>query len=90
MLTAIILGIIAGLICIYHLSFQVMPGVWGSDLMWVIIANRITIGFVVAIVGVYTIHPIFGFRVPSYLRGAIFGIIISLELAMGVFIDPIS
>lgn len=58
--------------------------------MWTIIANRITLAFVVAIGGVYIVHPIFGFKCPAFLRGAVFGLIISIELAVGVFIDPLS
>jgi hypothetical protein len=47
-----------------------------------------TIGGVVAIVGAYTRHPVFGFPTPSYLRGAVFGAIISIQLAVGVFMSP--
>lgn len=51
-------------------------------MMWLIIVNRMTIGLVVGLVGVYTKHPIFGFPTPPILRGAIFGAIISLSLAL--------
>ncbi|OIP55164.1 hypothetical protein AUK10_00020 [Candidatus Gracilibacteria bacterium CG2_30_37_12] len=89
-LVAIILGCFAAAITVYYLSFQIMPDVWESDLMWVIIANRITLAFVVAIGGVYMRHPIFGFKCPAFLRGAVFGFLISIELAIGAFIDPLS
>lgn len=56
--------------------------------MWILIVNRITIGLVVGVVGVYTLHPVFGFPTPPYLRGAVFGALISVQLAIGVFIAP--
>ncbi len=89
-IVAMILGVITAGITLYYLSFQIMPHIFGSDLMWTIIANRITLAFVVAIGGVYMVHPIFGFKCPAFLRGAVFGLIISIELAVGVFIDPLS
>ena len=89
-IVAMVLGCFAAVITLYYLSFQIMPDILGSDLMWTIIANRITLAFVVAIGGVYMRHPIFGFKCPAFLRGAIFGFIISIELAVGVFIDPVS
>lgn len=58
--------------------------------MWVLIANRMTIGLVVGVVGVFTKHPIFGFRTPPYLRGAMFGALVSIQLGAGVFLSPVA
>lgn len=58
--------------------------------MWIIIVNRMTIGLVVGIAGVFTRHPMFGFRTPPYLRGAVFGAVVSIGLAIGTFITPAS
>ena len=48
-----------------------------------LIANRTAIGFVVGLMGFLTVHPLFGFPLPSFFRGFMTGIFISLTLAIG-------
>ena len=59
---------------------------WSNPMMWTIVINRLVLGFVVAIAGFITIHPCFKFKVPVVLRGAKFGVLISLLMATGVFL----
>ena len=76
-----------GIFCTYLASTST-PEIWWTAMMWLIIVNRMTIGLVIGLVGVYTKHPIFGFPTPPILRGAIFGAIISLSLAIWIFTIP--
>ena len=84
---AVWLWLIFGILCTYLASMS-NPWIWWTAMMWLIIVNRITIWLVVGLVGVYTKHPIFGFPTPPILRGAIFGAIISLSLAIWIFTVP--
>lgn len=56
--------------------------------MWTIVTNRFAIGLIVGFAGAYTTHPVFGFRLPPYLRGFCLGVFISLSLAAGAMITP--
>ena len=67
-LIALPLGIVAGVICTW-LASSSTPDIWGTALMWTIIANRWTIGLIVGFAGAYTRHPVFDFPIPPYLRG---------------------
>lgn len=88
-LTSVGLGILAGLLCV-SIAQNTNPDIWGSALMWIIIANRFSIGAVVSLAGVYDRNPAFGFRMYPCLRGAFIGACISLQLAIGVFLAPVS
>lgn len=81
------LGLVFWLLCTYLASSN-NPGIWGTPLMWTLIANRVTIGFVIAIIGVFTHHPCFGFRLYPILRGALWWAIISVQLAIGIYMTP--
>ncbi|HID92346.1 TPA: hypothetical protein EYG96_02485 [Candidatus Gracilibacteria bacterium] len=87
-----ILGALFGLLCFYgftnnpHLDSSVqIYATWSFSnlIMWDLIANRSAIGFVVGLMGFITIHPLFGFKLPSFLRGFVIGSFISLTLAIG-------
>lgn len=56
--------------------------------MWTIISNRWTIGLVVGFAGAYTRHPVLDFPIPSYFRGFILGMAVSLSLAAGAMMSP--
>ncbi len=86
-LIALPLGIVAGLVCTF-LASSSTPDIWGTALMWTIIANRFVIGLVVGFAGAYTRHPVFNFPIPSYFRGFCLGVFVSLSLAAGVMMDP--
>lgn len=53
---------------------------WQSLTFWAVVSNRILLGLVVAMAGTYRFHPIFGFRFPSFLRGIMIGIFVSIPL----------
>ncbi|MBT4277152.1 hypothetical protein HOD96_00170 [Candidatus Falkowbacteria bacterium] len=91
------LGIIFGLLCFAGFSsnsnmpaemvkYQVWS--WSNMMMWSTIANRFTIGVVVAIAGFITKHPMLDLRIPAYIRGAKVGLLISLPLALGALMGP--
>ena len=89
LLVSVILGILFGLLCV-QLASGTNPDIRGTSSMRNILFNRFLIGMVVALVGIYTIHPILGFKCYA-LRGIFFGAIISLDIAIGVYtssIDP--
>ncbi len=78
------LGLAAGLLCISFVAKE-MPEIWDlkNPLFWTIVINRIVLGILVGIAGFMTIHPIFKFRCYPFLRGAVFGALISLDMAFG-------
>ncbi len=82
------LGLGAGLLCISFAAKE-MPEIWDfkNPLFWTIVINRIVLGIVVGLAGFMTIHPIFKFKCFSFLRGAVFGALISLDMAFGGLID---
>ena len=94
-----ILGILFGCLC--FIGFASNPDVpadmlkytnwsWNNPMMWLIIVNRFTLGFVVGLAGFVTTHPIFGFRMHPLFRGAALGILVSLSLSIGAMMgqDP--
>lgn len=88
-LTAIPLGIVAGLICV-ALAGQHNPEVleWQKPLFWTIFSDRVLIGLVIGFAGAFTRHPVFGWSCFSWLRGAALGALVSLPLAFGSIVDP--
>jgi hypothetical protein len=87
--TAVPLGIIAGLVCVTLVS-QNMPEIWAWDnmLLWTLFSDRVLIGLVVFLAGTFTSHPILGFKLHSWLRGAAMGALVSLPIAFGALVDP--
>lgn len=86
LIVSAILGILFGLLCV-QLASGSTPDIRGTPLMRSILFNRFLIGMVVAMMGIYTIHPILGFKC-SILRGAFFGALISVAMAIGVYMGP--
>ncbi len=68
---AVLLGIFLGFVCAAVMSSFAIDHFWGSSIMWSIVADRFLIGVLVAMAGVFTVHPIFGIPCPWYLRGAV-------------------
>jgi hypothetical protein len=81
----VVLGIAFGFLCSYLASQspEISTDFWGSWLMWTIVFNRFLIGMFVFIAGVFTVHPIFKFRLSPWLRGAIMGAFVSFDIALG-------
>jgi len=80
-------GLILALVDIWLASASVLGALDTSGpLFWYMLFNRLAIGFFVALVGVITIHPLFGFNM-YLIRGAFTGIWISLSMAISVFFD---
>ncbi|EKE27691.1 MAG: hypothetical protein ACD_3C00169G0001 [uncultured bacterium (gcode 4)] len=83
---SIFLGIIFGLVCV-TLASGTNPDIWWTPLMWSILYNRFLLWIVVAVVWVHTFHPLFWFRMWPFLRWALFWILVSMDLAIWVFIN---
>ena len=56
--------------------------------MWAILYNRVLIGMFVMFVGVFNWHGVWGFRYHPWFRGLSVGIVVSLDLAIGLFVAP--
>ena len=91
-LISVLLGLGFGFLCA-HLAHQspelaAIENYWTSASAWVIIYNRVLIGFFVFTAGAFTVHPIFKFRIHPILRGAACGALVSLINAIGVLTMP--
>ena len=86
-LVATLLGILFGLLCV-TLASSGEEKIWGTPLMWVIIFNRFLIGYVVFIIGAYTMCPVTKIKLYPWIRGLLVGAIVSLDMAIGVFVSP--
>ncbi len=56
-------------------------------LMWEVLTNRIAIGFVIGLMGFITVHPLFRFPLPAWLRGFVIGSFISLTLSFSLAVS---
>lgn len=83
---AVPLGVLFGFLCAYGASQNMWPNFWGSAMMWFIVASRFLTGFMIACVGVYTVHPLLWFKLNALKRGAWIGAITSLPMATGSMI----
>ena len=83
LLVAVLLGIWFGFVCT-RLASWTNPDIRWTPLMRSILFNRFLIGMIIGLLGVYTVHPAFWFKCLG-LRGLIFGAIISIQIAIGVF-----
>lgn len=88
------LGSIFGVLCFWgfannpNLTEEMLPYTvfyWSNPMIWQLIANRFLVGVVVGMAGVITIHPLFNFKIPVFLRGFKMGVLVSLSLSIGVF-----
>lgn len=79
---AVPLGILFGFLCAYGASSDMWANFWWSAMMWFIVASRFLTGFVIWCVGVYTVHPIFGFTLNPFIRWAWLWMITSLPFAV--------
>jgi len=85
---AISLAVVFGLLCVYLASGS-NPGIWWTPAMRSILFNRFLIWIIITAVWVHTIHPVLGFRARPFLRWFVFGAIISVDLAIGVFVGNV-
>ena len=94
LLISSMLGLLFGFLCFFGFTKSpeapIALTVWSysNPMLWMVILNRFMIGAFVGISGFITLHPMFKFRACPVLRGAKVGIMISLLLAMGVFLSP--
>lgn len=86
-LIAMPLALLSGFVCATVLSFQV-PVLWGTALMWIILADRMVMGVMIGLVGAFTHHPILDFRMPPCFRGCCMGVFASLPLSAGFALAP--
>lgn len=87
----ILLGIIFGFLCSFlawkwDSTLLANPDYWWSALMWNIVFNRFIMWFIIAILWLITIHPIFWFRMYPALRWAMAWWIISIDISFWPFI----
>jgi len=87
-LICVTLGILFGLLCVYFANMDARKSIWGTPLMWSILYNRLLIGFFITIIGVFNWHGLFGFRYSPWLRGLMIGMLVSVDMAIGVFMNP--
>lgn len=85
-LICISLWIVFAFLCAYFAwswdeSLKNNPDFWWSSLMWVIVFNRILISWVVLIIWVFTVHPLW-FRILPIFRWFIVWAFVSLDLAI--------
>jgi hypothetical protein len=79
-----LLGAIIGVVAAYAASTHGVPGAfdWGSAMFWSIIFNRMTLGIIIGMGGVFTVHPIItSLKIGPILRGLDMGSWISILLA---------
>lgn len=89
MCLATFLGLGFGILYFYGFSTQEFGSAihpfqeWSAanDMMWYIILSQVVLGFVIGLMGFVTVHPLFGFRLPPFLRGLVIGAFVSLPMA---------
>ncbi len=86
MAISLVLGTLFWFLCAFLASNGGGQNFWWSPIMWNIIFNRFMIGFIVAILGLITVHPLFWFRMYPFLRWACAGAIISIDISFWPFI----
>ncbi len=84
----IIMGLLFGLLCVYLADSASEESIWGTPLMWVLLYNRLLIGFFITVIGAFNWHAILGFRYSPWLRGLMIGMIVSIDIAIGAFMNP--
>ena len=82
------LAILFGLLCVYLANKGSEQIVWGTPLMWAILYNRLLIGLFITVIGAFNWHGVLGFRYSPWLRGLMIGMVVSLDMAIGIFINP--
>lgn len=83
------LGILFGFVCAYFASGNMWTEFWWSALMWTIVTNRMVLGMFVWCAWAYKRHPIFWFKLNTFIRWWTIGAFTSLPLAIGSMITPI-
>ncbi|MBF0425012.1 MAG: hypothetical protein HQL66_04220 [Magnetococcales bacterium] len=86
---SVVLGAASGLLCIW-LAAKHQPELASltNPVFWTIMSDRILIGFVVALAGAFTAHPVFGFPFRPWVRGSCMGLLVSVPMATGSLIAP--
>jgi hypothetical protein len=85
------LGVLAGTACAYGAASHGVPGAFdfSNAMFWSIVFNRFTLGAVIGMMGVFTMHPIFyKLKIGPVLRGLDGGLWISLLMAVGILMSP--
>ena len=88
------MGFVFGLICFTGYIFSPNTQLefaslsLSNPMFWIIVLNRTILGLFVGFAGFITFHPFLKFKIPPILRGIKVGLIVSLLMAMGVFLAP--
>lgn len=88
-ITGVALGTLAGVGCAWGAATHGVPGAFHvtSAMFWFIVLSRLTLGFVLGVVGTITTHPLFTrVHMGPVLRGTGVGILFSLPYAASVLI----
>jgi len=90
MCSANMLGLIFGLLAVFGVSRVLGAGIFSiyNPIFWMILLNRMFIGIFIAFAGFLTVHPLFKFRLHPCFRGFVLGALVSLLLAVSVFLIP--
>jgi len=83
-----VLGILSGLVCCWMIDKGSDMPVWGTPLMWAMLWNRMLIGMVVFVTGVFNYNAMFGFRFYPWFRGAVIGAFVSGGPAISSLMGP--
>lgn len=88
-LICILLGIGFGFLCAYFASTG-MEGqdFWWTPVMWGIVFNRFLIGLFITVMGVFNFNPVFKMKYWAWLRGAVIGAVVSIDLAVWNLMIP--
>ncbi len=88
-MVCMLMAIALGFLCVFMASKHGNPDIWWTPLMWSIVFNRFLIGMFIFIWWVFTVHPIkmFNFILKPVFRGFFLGALVSLDLAIGVFMN---
>ena len=76
--TAKVTGLVIGLI-----GFFGIPAFWPDESMWFragVLLWYTTFGAIIGLFGLFVEHPMFGFRMPCWFRGIVFGFWLNLVL----------
>ena len=81
-------GIFFGFVCL-GLASQGDPTIldFKNPVFWSILFNRFLIGWVLIFAGAFSTHPVLKIRVFPSIRGAIVGVVVSMNMAIGAFLS---
>ncbi len=65
-------------------ELAMMPEFWWSDMMWLVVFNRFLLAMVIFLAGGFVWCPVSGIRLFPWTRGGLLGLLVSLDLSLGM------